>query len=363
MDSFQVKYSNGKTSRLYSAELVFLSHALSIKYADENNITQIINWDIDKITPKKYGASFEPKLTYGDFPFETIEVDADFFKHMQTFYPELKFGNKTNQLIQNKTWKTIIISLILVGIFSAAMYLYVIPELADKAAQAVPIEYEMELGEKIYHQNMLPFTKDSIKTELMTDYFNNLGIESPYNLTITVVDNSMVNAFAMPGGYIVIFTGLIDKMDHHEELAGVLAHEYAHIHYRHSLRSMARSLANYALISLVIGDVSGLAGVIVENADFIMSMKYSREMEVQADDYAYQLLHNEGINPKGMIWLFETLNALQEDSKIQIELPEFMSSHPETMKRIEAMKQKAEEKKFKALNNDRLETIWGQLKK
>lgn len=363
MDKFQVTYSNGKTSRLYAAELVFLSHGLTIQYIDENNIMQVINWDIDKIKPAKYGASFEPKLTYGDFSFETIEADEDFFIHLQSFYPDLKLSNKTNHFIQKKTWRTILISLLAVCAFSALIYFFVVPQLADQVALSIPVEYEMELGEKIYEQNMLPFTADSAKTVLLTNYFNQLHIKSPYKVQITVVDNSIVNAFAMPGGHIVVFTGLIDKMNHHEELAGVLAHEYAHINYRHSLRSMARSLANYALISLVIGDVSGLAGVLVDNADYIMSLKYSRAMETQADDFAFHLLHKKGVNPQGMVWLFETLNKLQEDSEIQVNLPEFMYSHPETIKRIKAMKKMAEENKFKVRDNEQLEIIWGQLKR
>lgn len=363
MEKFQVRYSNGKTSRLYAAEVTFLSQALSITYYDEDNRLQVINWDIDKINSKKFGVSFEHKITYGDFPFETLEVNEAFYSHFHTFYPSLKLSDTSTNLIQKKTWKTVFVSFLIVCGFSALMYFFVIPEVADQVAQSIPVEYEMELGEKIYAQNMVPFTIDSAKTELMNDYFANLHVKSPYKVQITVVESSMVNAFAMPGGHIVVFTGLIDKMKHHEELAGVLAHEYAHIYYRHSLRSMARSLANYALVSLVIGDVSGLAGVLIDNADFIQSMRYSRELERDADAYAFKLLHKENINPQGMVWLFETLNELQKDSEISIDLPEFMSSHPETINRIEAMKKMANENKTSIRNNERLEIIWGQLKR
>lgn len=363
MENFQVRYSNGKTSRLYEAEVTFLSHALCIKYTDEQGILQVINWDLEKINTHKFGTSFEYKITYGNFPFETIEVNEAFYTHFHSFYPNLQLSTTTNDFIKKKTWRTIFISFLVIAGFSAAMYFFVIPEVADQVAQSVPVKYEMELGEKIYEQNMLPFTADSAKTALVNNYFNQLHTNSPYKIQITVVDNPTVNAFAMPGGHIVIFTGLIDKMNKHEELAGVLAHEYAHIYYRHSLRSMARSLANYALISLVIGDVSGVAGVLIENADYIQSMRYSRELENDADEFAFNLLHKQHINTEGMVWLFETLNELQKDAEITIDLPEFMNSHPETVNRIEKMKQMAQEKNTLIRPNEQLEVIWGQLKR
>jgi Zn-dependent protease with chaperone function len=367
MDKFQVNYSNGKTSRLYTAEVTFLSHALSIQYLDEHNTLQVINWEIEKLNSKKFGVSFEHKITYGDFPFETIEVSEEFYTHFHAFYPNLKLSDASTDFIQKKTWKTILVSFLIVCGFSAIMYFFVIPEIADQVAQSIPVEYEMELGEKIYAQNMLPFTVDSAKTELANNYFKNLHVKSPYKVQITVVESDIVNAFAMPGGHIVVFTGLIDQMKHHEEFAGVLAHEYGHIYYRHSLCTMARSLANYALVSLVIGDVSGLAGVLIDNADYIQSMRYSRDLENDADAFGFNLLHKEHVNPKGMVWLFETLNELQKesekDSNIQLELPEFMSSHPETVKRIKAMEKMAKENKTSILANERLEVIWGQLKR
>ncbi len=363
MKKFDITYSDGKTARLYDAQLSFLSHSLSIRYIDEHGFTHVINWDIDKINPTQFGASFQPKLTYGDFPFETIEVGAGFFEELQSFYPTLKLKNKTNRHIQKNTWRTILLAFVIIAGFSALSYFYIVPGIADKVAQSIPVKYEMQLGEQIYQQNMLPFTTDSAKTVLANKYFEQMVADAPYPVKVTVVDNTIVNAFAMPGGHIVIFTGLLNQMKHHEELAGVLAHEYGHIYYRHSLRSMARSLANYALLSLVIGDVSGLAGILIDNADYIMSMKYSREMERQADAFAFELMHKNGINPQGMVWLFETLNDLQKDEELQIQLPEFMSSHPETVKRIDAMTKMAKTNKTTLRSNEQMEVIWGQLKR
>ncbi len=364
MDKFQVKYSTGQTSRLYDAEASFYPHKITLNYLDENGILCTVDWEKEKINSTRYGASFNNSLTYGDFPFQTINADETFFKALKTAFPQLAATDSTAVLIKKKTWQTIFLSLILVAIFTASCYFYFIPALADNLAQTIPYEYEEMLGEQVYDRNMAAFNFDinEEKTKLVNEYFKNLHIADGKTVHITVVDYDEANAFAMPGGYIVLFSGLLDQMRHHEELAGVLAHEYAHVHYRHSLRSMARSLANYAVISLIIGDVSGLAGIIVENADNVRSLQYSRQLEVEADNYAFDALDSQGISPQGIIWLFESLSAAHEKNDVQISVPEFLSTHPDTQKRIENIETQLKENPKKYPNNERLQRSWKVIK-
>ncbi|MDR1698814.1 MAG: M48 family metallopeptidase [Prevotellaceae bacterium] len=365
MDNFQVKYSTGKTSRLYDAQVSFQPHKLTLSYLDENGVFCTVDWEKEKINGTRYGASFNNSLTYGDFPFQTINADETFFKQLKITFPQLSAADSTAVLIKKKTWQTIFFSLILVVAFALCSYFYFIPALADNVAQAIPREYEEQLGKQIYDRNMATFgfEVNDKKTRLVNDYFRNLHIADDKNIHITVVNYDEANAFAMPGGYIVLFSGLLDQMQHHEELASVLAHEYAHVHYRHSLRSMARSLANYAVISLVIGDVSGLAGVIVENADNIRSLQYSRELEIEADNYAFEQLDAQKINPRGVIWLFESLSQAHEKNDVQISVPEFLSTHPDTQKRIENIEMQLTNNPKNYSDNERLRRIWKEIKK
>ncbi|MDR1679488.1 MAG: M48 family metallopeptidase [Prevotellaceae bacterium] len=363
MQTFTARYSNGQSSRLYAAEISFRPQALLITYTDDYGTQQTRLWHLNEINTDRFGYSFEYKLTYGKFPFESIEVDEAFFNSFHAQYPQIKLSNRNIEIIRRKTWRTIAVAFTVVAVFCSLVYFFVIPAVADSVAMAIPVSVETQLGEKIYRQNMLPFTVEDEQTKLVNDYYAQLGVESEYPVQITVVNYDEVNAFAMPGGHIVVFSGMLDRMNRHEELAGVLAHEYAHIHYRHSLRTIVRSLANYAIISIVIGDVSGISGLILENADNLRALQYSRELEKQADEYAFSLLREKGINPQGMIWLFETLQRLQEHSEINVTIPEFMSSHPDTKNRIEAMKMLLETEPFTPASDDELQVIWGKIKR
>lgn len=367
MEKYRVKYSDGKTSRLYDAEIEFTPQALVIKYTTEDGLTGVADWMVDKINTNRFGFSFENKLTYGEFPVETIEVDEAFYEAFQSYYPHLRITNKSIRMIKKRTWRTIVFSLLGIVAFALCLYFWVVPAIADRVAQSIPVSYEVEMGEKIYRQNLLTLEVDSARTKLVNEYFHTLHIKSRYPVQITVVDYDEVNAFAIPGGHIVVYSGLLDRMRNHEELAAVLGHEYGHVYYRHSLRAMARSIANYAVISFMLGDVSGVTGLMVQNADNIRSLQYSRELESQADEFGFRLMQEKGINPMGMIWLFENLSeemkAERKKKTIKITVPEFMSTHPYTKHRIEAIKELLKTDKRTYKEDDRQQIIWGLIKK
>ncbi len=363
MKANSAKYSNGKTSKLYQAEVYLKGNHIEIIYKDDFGMSKIVDWDIQNINTDKFGISFGFQITYGDFPFQTLYVDETFYNEFQKQYPNKKLKDKTTSLIQKKTWKTILVSFLLVATFGALMYFFVVPEAADHLANQIPISLEEDLGESIYNQNMIPFDIDSSKTELANKYFKALNVNSDYNVQITVVNSKQINAFAMPGGHIVVFSELLDQMKNHEEFAGVLAHEYGHIYYRHSLRSMARNLSYYIVLSLIIGDVSGLSGVMIDNAENIRSLQYSRTLESEADNFAYELLQKKHVNPEGIVWLFNSLIKAKEKQEIEIDIPEFLSSHPDTKHRIENIEKRITEDQVKRYhNNEELETIWGMIK-
>ncbi len=100
---------------------------------------------------------------------------------------------------------------------------------------------------------------------------------SRYQYKFHVALDKSVNAFAMPGGFVVVHTGLIQLAESPEELAGVLAHEIQHVEQRHSLRAMAQSLGLYAVLSLLVGDTSGLASL----GGDLLKLKFSRNHETE----------------------------------------------------------------------------------
>ena len=157
--------------------------------------------------------------------------------------------------------------------------------------------------------------------------------ESRYHFTITVADDSVINAFAAPGGAVVMNLGLLEATRTPEELAGVLAHEVQHVLLHHHMRGLAREVPlRIALAALFGGDgVGELAG---RTAGTLASLRYRRGDEEEADREGLRLLQAARIDPRGMVTFFNTLAAEGREAP---RLAKYLSSHPETADRIASL--------------------------
>ena len=153
-----------------------------------------------------------------------------------------------------------------------------------------------------------------------------------YKFEVTVVKSDVVNAFALPGGYIVVFTGLMKKAESGEEVAGVLGHELNHVLQRHGLERIVKQLGLVAVVSIVLGDQQGLAGLMRQLGVELMTLKFGREQETEADLTGLQLLVRAKINPSGMITFFQRL-AEKDEGRM-----EWLSTHPMSQGRAERLK-------------------------
>src|SRR5690606_37563596 len=122
---------------------------------------------------------------------------------------------------------------------------------------------------------------------------------------------------------------LLRNMRHYEELAALLLHEYAHVERRHTTKTIFRSMGAYMFISLLFGDLSGAGAVVVENANSLNSLQYSRRLEKDADLYGLQLLQERQLDPQGFEWLFNSLKR-----QYGLQPSEWLSSHPDLDNRI-----------------------------
>lgn len=123
---------------------------------------------------------------------------------------------------------------------------------------------------------------------------------SPYAFRVHVVDDPVVNAFAVPGGGMVLFRGLVEAARTPEELAGVLAHEMSHVVHRHGTRALIRELSLRALVAIVTGNVAGLEQAL-GTAGQLGGLRYRRSDELEADRAAVALLAAAQIDPAGMV--------------------------------------------------------------
>jgi predicted Zn-dependent protease len=148
-----------------------------------------------------------------------------------------------------------------------------------------------------------------------------------------VIDKDEINAFACPGGFIYIYTGLLNVLDNEAQLAAVLAHEVSHVVARHSVKKL-QNIYGYAILAeIALGDkTEGTAGDIVNVAAMLILQGYSRDNEFEADRYGILYMKNAGYNPKGMIQVFEKFKKMEGSSMPAV--LNLLSSHPPPADRI-----------------------------
>jgi predicted Zn-dependent protease len=167
----------------------------------------------------------------------------------------------------------------------------------------------------------------------------------------------MTNAFALPGGGIVVYDAILNNMNSSEQLAALLAHEYAHVELKHATRNLFRTLSGYLFLSVIFGDMSGVGGVLIENAHQLRNLGYSRELETEADNQGLKVLKQNNINYMGMVDLFELLK--KESNAVQVN--ELISTHPDLDNRIKNVQDYASQHPYKILPNDSLSVYFYQL--
>lgn len=236
-----------------------------------------------------------------------------------------------HRLMQQKV--VLLIPLLLV--LAAGLYFLLLGLVPFLGLRLISRDSEITLGNKL-HQVMLSElsfvgnTPDTTGTYRLQAYAKNLQLSEEYPIRLTLVHSDIVNAYALPGGQVVVYTGLLRKLKTPEALAALLAHESTHVNSRHSMRSLLRSGANGLLVSIIFGDATGLSGALAGNLENLSGLRYSRSLETEADETGMDLMRRNGVPPQGMVQLMKTL---EKEGDIPDELS-FLSSHPLTKNRI-----------------------------
>lgn len=278
------------------------------------------------------------------------------------YYPIILSGIKKMQkgwyyqLMRQKWYALIFIAIVLL-VFVFLVLDKVVPAVAIKF---ISVNKEISLGDEFYRTFTADAEIDSSSTYILQKFANDLKLSDRYPIRVTVVKDTIVNAFALPGGHLVVYTGIINQMESPEELVALLSHEASHVNKRHSLQSILSQLTASLTISLVTKDLNGLSKGIISNVNMLTVLSYSRALESQADNEGMQLMVNNRINPVGMKFLMEDLKKLNKEVPSGIS---FLSTHPLTDERINNAD--AFSKNYSQLNgplNDELKSLWDQLK-
>lgn len=202
------------------------------------------------------------------------------------------------------------------------------------------LEKEIKMGRE--YSQMVESSAKLVQDPVVNEYVNRLGQNLVRNsdakvpFTIKVIDSDEVNAFALPGGFFYVNSGLILAADEEAELAGVMAHEIAHVAARHATRQMTRSQwANIGTLPLIFMG-GGLGYAVRTAAGFGLPMtflQFSRGFESEADYLGVQYLYKSGYDPQAYVAFFEKIQA--KEKKKPGSLAKAFSTHPQTPDRIE----------------------------
>lgn len=225
---------------------------------------------------------------------------------------------------------SMLLALPLLGI---ALFLARSDSIAGVVVRYIPHAQEARLGELVLAQTRLRMRllDSGPAVEAIGAIGGRLTTGSPHRYRWFVADNPQMNAFAAPGGVVVVFSGLISSVASPEEIAGVLAHEVAHAELRHGLKAMVKGLGLRALVALLAGDVSG--GVLADGATRLTELRFSRQAEHEADAEGLRRLVAARIDPRAMLRFYEKLAA-----KHKLAPPPLLSTHPATDERIERLR-------------------------
>jgi beta-barrel assembly-enhancing protease len=348
-------YFDGQTAQANPCTLLIDADCLYIYLTEQNNKQLIINKASINYHLK---SSTQLTIKIGEYPQQVLEYKGEDATQLSQQLAENGRVKKDEGYFLNINAGTAIIAvLIFVGLCLVGFFV-VLPFTAEKAATLIPRDAELALGNKIAES----FISNELVNDSATYYANafvkELRTNCNYKLNVTVLNSDEINAFAVPGGQLFVYSGIVNKTKSHEELVALLGHEISHVQYQHSLKSICRSASSGLFIGALVGDVSGISTVILQQANEFKQLNYSRQLETEADEMGLQLMLRNNVSPKGMIDLLTMLNTESEEMP---KLMKYFSSHPETIDRINNIKSKPQAQQRFA-SNAKLKLVYTQLK-
>lgn len=338
----QAKYFDGKNSKPHIVLVKEIPGGFQIvSFDNSSEISRF--WELADIRTESFATGQKILLSYGDFPHERLELTGEEAQH---FMSAVLSNESPIKSYQHKITRANPVTLVLGSLTVLALVIYsyifhISPYVGAQAVKLIPKAAEAKVGEVMYENMAFSMDIDDEKSALLLDFFKACGFKSEYDIRFDYSESDMVNAFAVPGGQIVVFEGLIRETQNWDELAALMGHELAHVNLRHSFKQLTRSITSYLLLSVLTGDVAGASSVVLENASQIHEMANSRAHEKEADMFGLTYLKESKIRPQAMVDLFtrfEELTDTDVDEKVEKSI-EYFSTHPLTNKRIEYLRE------------------------
>lgn len=332
-------YYDGRTSRRSPARIRVLPSGVWFETAEGETVW----WPYPGIRQTQGGLPGEHvRLEFGTEPARALVIaDQTILTAIRTAAPA--YRRRFHQASRRSVWTAVtIISLVLIVAVGWVTYAWIIPATADAVALRLPVAWEEKLGEAVADSLAPPVLRCADPSRL-ADLERILATltrtipDSRYRYRLAVINMRVPNAFAAPGGFIVITRGLLELADGPGELAGVLAHEIQHVERRDGTRRLIREVSFRTLVSLALGDAAGLQSVL-QAARTLGSLRYQREDELVADEGAVRVLRAARVDPRVLITMFEKFKREVGDMPPALA---YLSSHPNIDERISRIRRLA----------------------
>jgi predicted Zn-dependent protease len=241
-----------------------------------------------------------------------------------------------------RAWAAAAVAVLVIVALAVWGYARGIPVAARWIAQALPASVEARLGanvlEVLDEHRLAPSKLPRADRERITKRFYEAAARAAPGVDVRLEFRAgPVNAFALPGGTIVLFDELVALAGSDERVLGVLGHELGHVAGRHSTRQLLQALGVGAIASLLWGDLSALAA----NAPLVLGvMRYGREFEEEADRFSLHFMRANGLSARPLWEMFTRLQGRNRERRGDV--PEFLSTHPDTSSRIQWLRAEME---------------------
>jgi Zn-dependent protease with chaperone function len=247
--------------------------------------------------------------------------------------------------MENSWHHAVFATLLATAIFIASLY-WGLPWVAGMAAAKIPASLALSIDTRVLSAVddglMQPSTLGATRQQTLTRRFNRLRNEHglpAYTLEFRSSKDIGANAFALPGGTIIVTDQLVSLAGNDEEILAVLAHELGHVSERHPLRQLLQSSVVGLVMTWYLGDISSL---LAAAPTLLLQSSYSRNFERSADRYAADMLRQNGIAPARLADILGKLEsshpAANADNKHTSRIAEFFSTHPDTKERMRELR-------------------------
>jgi Zn-dependent protease with chaperone function len=332
MDEFRGFFSDGHTAEMSPAMVRLGASTLNVRGAKGETLAEWSYRDLRLIEEVYAGQPVRLRSkSSGDA--RLVVRDPQFLNTLSRHSRHLRSNNMQHSraLPRALIWGTATIAT-LVGVY------FGLPLLAEPVAAVMPLAWEERMGQNVRSQALALFggkkecvsPQGKVAIEALVQRLAGT-VETRYRFNVIVVDSALVNAFAAPAGYIVVFRGLIDKASSGEEVAGVVAHEMGHVIERHGTEAIIRQLGMNAILGAMLGDASGVGSTAADIGSQLAVLSYGRAAEREADRVGVEMLNKADIRGAGLVAFFQRIG--KESGGDSGGVLRYLGTHPPTGER------------------------------